>query len=80
MIRTRPALGAIPDYVPGRSAASVAAEYAITNVLKLASNEAPFGPLPAAAAAIIDATDDANRYPDAETTALRDALAERATA
>ncbi len=75
MIRTRDALQAIPDYVPGRSAASVAAEYAINNVLKLASNEAPFGPLPSAAAAIIDATDDVNRYPDADTVALREALA-----
>lgn len=75
VIRTRAALHAIPDYVPGRSAASVAAEYAITDVLKLASNEAPFGPLPAAVAAIIDATDGVNRYPDADTVALRDALA-----
>jgi histidinol-phosphate aminotransferase len=75
VIRTRAALHAIPDYVPGRSAASVGAEYAITDVLKLASNEAPFGPLPAAAAAVIDATDDVNRYPDADAVALRGALA-----
>lgn len=76
VIRTRPALAGIPDYVPGRSAHSVASQYALTNVLKLASNEAPFGPLPSAAAAIIDATDDANRYPDADAVALRAALAD----
>ncbi len=52
MIRTRPALDALPEYVPGRSAESVAAKYAIGNVIKLASNEAAFGPLPSALAAI----------------------------
>jgi histidinol-phosphate aminotransferase len=74
VIRTRPALAGIPEYVPGRSAESVGARYAIGDVVKLASNEAPFGPLPSAAAAIIDATDDVNRYPDDAGTALREAL------
>jgi histidinol-phosphate aminotransferase len=77
VIRTRAALAAIPDYVPGRSAESVAARHVLTDVVKLASNEAPFGPLPSAAAAIIDATDGVNRYPDAEVVALRAALAAR---
>ena len=45
----------MPEYVPGRSAESVAAKYAIGDVIKLASNEAPFPPLPSALAAIADA-------------------------
>src|SRR4051795_4921772 len=76
MIRTRPALDALPEYVPGRSAESVAAKYAIGDVIKLASNEAAFGPLPSALAAIEAAAPGVNRYPDDAATALREALAE----
>lgn len=75
VIRTRPALDGIPTYVPGRSAQAVAAELGIENVVKLASNEAPFGPLPAARMAIADAIAGINRYPDDRNTALTDALA-----
>jgi len=75
VIRTRSALAALPEYVPGRSAESVAAKYAIGDVIKLASNEASFGPLPSALAAIEKAARTANRYPDDAATALREALA-----
>jgi histidinol-phosphate aminotransferase len=75
VIRTRGALDGIPEYVPGRSAESVAAQYALGDVVKLASNEAPFSPLPAALAAIAEAAADANRYPDGDAVALRDDLA-----
>jgi histidinol-phosphate aminotransferase len=75
VIRTRRALEAIPSYVPGRSAEAVAAEHGITNVVKLASNEAPFGPLPAARAAIADAIAGLNRYPDDRSAALTEAIA-----
>jgi histidinol-phosphate aminotransferase len=76
VIRSRPALEAIPTYVPGRSAESVAAELGIDSVVKLASNEAPFGPLPAARAAIADAVAGVNRYPDDRSAALTERLAE----
>lgn len=75
MIRTRPALGALPEYVPGRSADAVARERAILDVVKLASNEAPFPPLPAAIAAITEAAGRLNRYPDDAAAALRGDLA-----
>ena len=75
MIRIRPALAAMPEYVPGRSAESVAAKYAIGDVIKLASNEAPFPPLPSALAAIADAAGGVNRYPDDAAAALREQLA-----
>jgi histidinol-phosphate aminotransferase len=75
MIRHRPALDAIADYVPGRAAGDVAAQYALTDVVKLASNEAPYGPLPSAVRAVADAVSGTNRYPDPDTVALRRALA-----
>ncbi len=65
----------MPEYVPGRSAESVAAKYAIGDVIKLASNEAPFPPLPSALAAIDSAASGANRYPDDSAAALRGQLA-----
>jgi histidinol-phosphate aminotransferase len=74
MIRTRPALDGLAEYVPGRSAESVATKYAIGDVIKLASNEACFGPLPVALAAVEAAARTANRYPDDATVALREAL------
>ena len=77
MIRHREALDAIADYVPGRAAGDVAAQYALTNVVKLASNEAPYGPLPAAIAAVDEAVRGVNRYPDPDTVPLRSALAEK---
>jgi histidinol-phosphate aminotransferase len=76
MIRTRRTLADIPRYVPGRSAESVAAEHELARAIKLASNEVPFGPLPAAHEAVAAAMHDANRYPDNDAGALRDALAE----
>jgi histidinol-phosphate aminotransferase len=76
VIRTRPALDGIAQYVPGRSAEAVARERAVVDVIKLASNEAPFPPLPAAIAAITEAAGRLNRYPDDTAEALRGALAE----
>jgi histidinol-phosphate aminotransferase len=75
MIRHRAAIDAIADYVPGRAAGDVAAQYALTDVVKLASNEAPYGPLPSAVAAVVDAVTGTNRYPDPDTNALRAAVA-----
>jgi histidinol-phosphate aminotransferase len=77
VIRTRSALDMMPEYVPGRSAESVTAKYAIGDVIKLASNEAPFPPLPSALAAIADAASGVNRYPDDSGATLREQLAER---
>jgi histidinol-phosphate aminotransferase len=75
MIRIRKALDSIPNYVPGKSAESVAAEHELEHAVKLASNEVPFGPLPAALAAAAKAMATANRYPDNTAAELRDALA-----
>jgi histidinol-phosphate aminotransferase len=76
MIRTRRTLADIPHYKPGRSAESVAAEHELARAIKLASNEVPFGPLPAALEAAATAMLGANRYPDNDTVELREALAD----
>ena len=75
VIRTRRTLAEIPRYVPGRSAESVAAEHELARAIKLASNEVPFGPLPAAQEAAAAAMSGANRYPDNDAGAQRAALA-----
>ncbi|WP_454194557.1 histidinol-phosphate transaminase [Nocardia sp. Marseille-Q1738] len=63
----RPDLDSIPAYAPGRSH---------PGAVKLASNETTFGPLPAAAKAIAEAAELANRYPDNQVAELRAALAD----
>jgi histidinol-phosphate aminotransferase len=73
--RPRPAVAALPGYVPGRSAAAAAAEHGIADAIKMASNELPFGPLPAVAGAISAGIEDIGLYADHRATALREELA-----
>jgi histidinol-phosphate aminotransferase len=64
-------------YEPGKPVEEVRRELGLERVVKLASNEGPFPPFPAAAEAIEQADHDLNRYPDGGVYALRAALAER---
>ena len=70
-----------PIYVPGKPLDTVAREYglAIESIDKLASNENPFGPSPAAMQAIEVALPNLHLYPDGSCYALKAALAERHT-
>jgi histidinol-phosphate aminotransferase len=52
-------------------------ELGLERVIKLASNEGPFGPFPQALAALERAARELNRYPDGGAFRLRSALAER---
>lgn len=70
----RPAISALPAYVPGARVPVGAAAF------KLSSNENHFPPLPSVQAAIIDAASDVNRYPDMFATELTEALAADLTA
>jgi histidinol-phosphate aminotransferase len=72
----RPVLGELRPYEPGKPVEEVQRELGLERVVKLASNEGPFGPFPAAAEAIARATPELNRYPDGGAYALRAALAE----
>ena len=49
---TRADLNALPSYVPGRNPADLARELGLSEAIKLASNEVPFGPLPGVTDAI----------------------------
>jgi len=50
-------------------------EYGVTNAIKLASNENPFGPSPKAVAAIGDMLHNLHRYPDGSSYYLTEAVA-----
>src|SRR6266851_3583146 len=69
-------LRGLPVYVPGKPIEEVERELKIRAV-KLASNENPLGPSPKGIAAAQAVLEDANRYPDGGTHALRQTLAER---
>ncbi len=60
----RPAVEELTPYQPGRPVEDVQRELGLARVVKLASNEGPFPPLPAAVEAIERAAGELNRYPD----------------
>ena len=70
MPRMRPEISAIVRYQPGRPIEEVAAEFGLTDVAKLASNENPLPPFAEVTAAIRDGAADVNRYPDSDCEAL----------
>lgn len=73
--RVRPELIRIAPYVPGKPVEEVEREYGVTRAVKLASNENPLGPSPAAVKAVQDVLSGLHRYPDGAGTALRRAIA-----
>lgn len=80
---TKTVLDQIPEhirelagYVPGKPLRQAQLESKVT-MIKLASNENPFGPSPLALEAIRKAAADVNLYPDNDATELRQALAAR---
>ena len=73
----RPALEGLVPYEPGKPAELVQRELGLDRVVKLASNEGPFGPFPQALEAIGESLADCNRYPDGGAYRLRTALAAR---
>jgi histidinol-phosphate aminotransferase len=64
--RLRPELADLPAYTPGKT---------VPGSIKIASNETVHGPLPSVRAAIKQATDTINRYPDNGYVELREQLA-----
>ena len=73
----RPAIRDLVPYEPGKPVEEVQRELGLERVVKLASNEGPFGPFPAALEAIARCAPELNRYPDGGAYRLRAALAER---
>jgi histidinol-phosphate aminotransferase len=66
---------ALPLYIPGRSAQSMAREFGDAGVIKLASNENALGCSPHVAQAIAGVMSSLSRYPDSDAFDLRQALA-----
>ncbi|HEY8245984.1 MAG TPA: histidinol-phosphate transaminase, partial [Hyphomicrobium sp.] len=64
----RPGISGIAPYVPGKAALEGA-----TTVIKLSSNETPFGPSPRAVEAYLEAVRSLSRYPDGSARSLREA-------
>ncbi len=70
-------LAQVEPYKPQPPMRQLQEQLGLERMIKLASNEGPFGPLPAAVAAFEASARELNRYPDAGATRLREALAER---
>jgi histidinol-phosphate aminotransferase len=73
----KPAVQDLVPYEPGKPVEEVQRELGLDRVIKLASNEGPFGPFPEALDALADGAEELNRYPDGGAYRLRAALAER---
>jgi histidinol-phosphate aminotransferase len=71
------AVNELVPYEPGKPVEEVQRELGLGHVVKLASNEGPYGPFPAALQALECASAELNRYPDGGAYRLRAALAER---
>ena len=64
-------------YMPGKPIEQLLAEKGLKSALKLASNENPYGPPPAAIEAIRNMADKVHLYPDGNGSALKSVLAEK---
>lgn len=71
------ALAEMKPYKPGRSIEEVVREYGITQIVKLASNENPYGSSPRVVKALNDNAIQYQIYPDATGNALRERLSEK---
>ena len=73
----RSSIDGLVPYEPGKPVEAVQRELGLERVVKLASNEGPFPPFPAALEAMERAALELNRYPDGGAWSLRTELAER---
>jgi histidinol-phosphate aminotransferase len=73
----RASIDGLVPYEPGKPVEAVQRELGLDRVVKLASNEGPFPPFPAALEAMERAALELNRYPDGGVWSLRATLAER---
>jgi histidinol-phosphate aminotransferase len=71
-----PGIRGLQPYQPGKPIEELERELGIANIIKLASNENPLGPSPAALAAVKDAAEDIWLYPDGNGFGLKQKLAQ----
>lgn len=66
----------LPAYQPGKSAADIKREYGLESVIKLASNENPYGSSDKAKEAALQELNNSSLYPDGAAIALANAVAD----
>ena len=68
----------LDPYVPGRSKEEIAQEFGVKkeDIIKLGSNENPFGPAESAKQAVIAELDNMNRYPESNLEELKSVMGE----
>ncbi|SCG84146.1 histidinol-phosphate aminotransferase [Proteiniborus sp. DW1] len=76
-IQFREELANLSPYKPGRPIDDVKREYGLQDVIKLASNENPFGCSPKAIEAIKNSLNNLGLYPDGNCTLLKEALSKK---
>ena len=76
-LKLKAALAGLAPYAAGKPVDEVKRELGLSRVVKLASNENPYGLSDAARTAIINAAAGSNIYPDGAAYSLRGALADR---
>ncbi|HHT69519.1 MAG TPA: histidinol-phosphate transaminase [Firmicutes bacterium] len=74
-VRYRKELDSISPYVPGKPIDDVKRELGLERVIKLASNENPFGFSDAVRDAVMKALEEVNLYPDGNATLLKEKIA-----
>jgi histidinol-phosphate aminotransferase len=67
----------VKPYIPGKPIEDVKREFGLKSVIKLASNENPYGPSPKVLKAIALQSKSLNRYPDGGCFCLREALSKK---
>ena len=80
MVKTRSIIDEYKTYVPGRSKKEISEKYGIKeeDIIKLGSNENPWGPAPGVYDAIKDSISEMNRYPESNHEYLKEKIAEYA--
>ncbi len=74
-MKTRPVLDGILPYNPPRLGEEIQVDHGSREYVKLTMNELSFGPLPEAREAIVESLSRAGRYPDRDSSPLREAIA-----
>jgi len=72
-----PQTAGLHPYVPGKPVEVLLAEKGLSEAVKLASNENPYGPSPGAIEAIRKTAAEVHRYPDGDSRELKNALAQK---
>ncbi|NEU31142.1 histidinol-phosphate transaminase [bacterium LRH843] len=76
-MQAKPQLKGLPSYKPGKPIEEVKKEFGLTKVVKLASNENPFGSSPKVAEAIRSQATETAIYPDGYAALLREKVAKK---